>query len=317
MAMRIHVPQSVSSRRLFRAGAAAGAILSASAAPSLSAESGVGFYLLGSRGPAAGVVPPPGTYFQNDLYFYSGSASADLELPIAESIVLDVEADAAINLSTVLWSTETMLFGGNLAYSLTVPFGWQDVSAELSLGGLGVGDDIFAIGDPVLGAQIGWHDGKLHYTLASLVNVPIGQYLANVAFNRWGADLTFAASYIDPATGLDISAAVGITVNGENEDTDYRTGNEFHGEWAITKAFSPAFSAGVLGYYYDQFTPDSGTGAVLGGFEGQVSAVGLTAAYNFAVAERPVSLRVKAFREFDARNRLEGNSVFLTLSLPL
>jgi hypothetical protein len=312
---------SILRRRPLGAWATAGAIICLGAAPSFAAESGVGFYLLGSRGPAAGVVPPPGTYLQNDLYFYSGSASADLELPIAETIVLDVEADAAINLASVLWSTNTMLLGGNLAYSVTVPFGWQDVSADLSVGGLGTGDDIFAIGDPVVGAQIGWHDGNLHYTLAGLVNVPIGQYdqdsLANVAFNRWGADLTFAASYIDPATGLDLSGAVGITVNGENEDTDYRTGNEFHGEWAIAKSFSSAFSAGVVGYYYEQFTGDSGTGAVLGDFEGRVAAVGLTAAYNLEIAQRPVSLRVDAYREFHAKNRLEGNSVFVTLALPL
>jgi hypothetical protein len=46
------------------------------------AEGGVGFYLLGSRGPRAGVVPPPGFYVQNDFYVYSGSAGADRDLPI-------------------------------------------------------------------------------------------------------------------------------------------------------------------------------------------------------------------------------------------
>ena len=297
------------------------AILLQGATASLAAESGVGFYLLGSRGPAAGVVPPPGTYLQNDLYFYSGSAQASRDLPFGGEVVAGVDADAVVNLVSILSSTSIAVFGGNLAFSATLPVGYQDVSASLSPGGFGVDDDILAIGDPVVGSQIGWHSGNLHYTLATLVNVPIGQYdedsIANVAFNRWGADLTFAASYIVPETGWDISAAVGVTFNGENPATDYTTGTEFHGEWALSKSFSPAFSAGIVGYYYDQLTGDSGPGASLGDFKGRVAAVGLTAAYNFEVAERPVSIRFKYFDEFEAVNRLEGSSAFLTLALPL
>ncbi len=36
------------------------------------AEGGFGVYLLGARGPGAGFTPPPGVYFQDDTYFYSG-----------------------------------------------------------------------------------------------------------------------------------------------------------------------------------------------------------------------------------------------------
>jgi len=39
------------------------------------AENGAGFYLLGARGPMAGLLAPPGTYFQNDTYFYVGESS--------------------------------------------------------------------------------------------------------------------------------------------------------------------------------------------------------------------------------------------------
>jgi hypothetical protein len=36
------------------------------------AEAATAVYLLGSRGPNAGITPPPGVYFQDDTYFYSG-----------------------------------------------------------------------------------------------------------------------------------------------------------------------------------------------------------------------------------------------------
>jgi len=64
-------------------------------------------------------------------------------------------------------------------------------------------------------------------------------------------------------SGIDISGAIGVTFNAENPATNYRTGDELHIEWAVSKTFTPKFSAGLTGYYYDQISGDSG--AVLGG----------------------------------------------------
>jgi len=44
------------------------------------AEAATGVYLLGSRGPNAGITPPPGVYFQDDTYFYSGKIGAGTTL---------------------------------------------------------------------------------------------------------------------------------------------------------------------------------------------------------------------------------------------
>jgi len=63
----------------------------------------------------------------------------------------------------------------------------------------------------------------------------------------------------------------------------------------VSKAFSPAFSAGLTGYHYEQISGDSGAGANLGPFKGKVSAIGLTAAYTFQMGQRPASLRIKYF----------------------
>jgi|GEM_PF-4615209 len=57
--------------------------------------------------------------------------------------------------------------------------------------------------------------------------------------------------------------------------------------------------------------------ADLGAFKGRVTALGGTIAYNFKVAEVPVSARIKIYREFNAKNRQEGTAGFLTLSFPL
>ena len=49
---------------------------------------------------------------------------------------------------------------------------------------------------------------------------------------------------------------------------DLATGDEFHLEWAATKYLTKEFTIGLVGYYYQQLTPDSGVGPSLGAFEG-------------------------------------------------
>lgn len=292
------------------------------------AENGAGFYLLGSRGPMAGFLPPPGVYLQNDVYHMQASADASRRFPFNGQIVAGIKADVWLEMPTLLWSTPLQILGGNLAFSVTQPIGGPSThfGAKLTgpLGntvGVNLHDSIFTYGDPVLSAMLGWHQGNFHWQVGVAVNTPIGDYregaLANVAFNRWGADVFAAATWLDPKIGLDLSLAAGVTFNSTNDVTQYRTGNEFHLEWAAEQHLSKQFSIGLVGYYYRQFTGDSGAGAVLGPLKGETLALGATMAFNFAVGNAPWSLRLKAYKELEVQNRLEGASGFLTLSIPL
>ena len=73
----------------------------------------------------------------------------------------------------------------------------------------------------------------------------------------------------------------------------------------------------MVGYHYDQITGDSGAGARLGDFKGRVTALGGTLGYTFNLDGRPISTRLKVFREFDAVNRLDGTAAYVTVALPL
>lgn len=298
-------------------------------APALAygAEGGAGFYLLGSKGPSAAVMPPPGVYFQNDLYFFSGDVGAGKELPTGGRLAVGVQGDAVIELPTLIWVLPEEIAGGHLGLTASLPIGWKKTNADLTLAGpLGgtasasVSDAVFTVGDPVLGGFLGWQSGDFHWQLGTMVNVPIGDYqedeISNIAFHHWGADVFAAATWLDPDSGLDLSGVVGMTFNAENPVTDYRSGNEFHFEWAAVKHFSPQFDAGLVGYYYDQLSGDSGDGAS-GPFKGRAASIGATVGWNFKVGETPVSARIKYFHEFAVRNRAGGDAVFLTVSMPL
>ncbi len=311
------------------AAAVAGATLAAAASQAVATEGGASVYLLGSGGPGAAVMPPvKGVFLDNEVYYYDGSAHGSKQFVVGGNVVAGLNATILADFATVLWVPTTNLLGGTLAVGGALPFGQPDVTVSAvvtgPLGGqIGVSrsDDAFVIGDPIATAALGWGTGKTHVQLSTMLNIPIGDYrdgeLANLAFHRWAGDVSLAGTWRDEQAGWDVSGKAGFTFNGENEDTDYKSGTEFHAEGSVEKLITPKFSAGVLAYYFEQVSGDSGEGAVLGSFKGRVTGVGGTAAYNFMLGKAPATLRFRAIHEFDAKNRLEGDSFWLGLSMPL
>ncbi len=290
-------------------------------------DGGTGFYLLGQRSNQAAVLPPPGLFFQFKEYLYSGDISASEA--IAENARLDigVEADIALSMATGIWAPVADILGGRPMLSLTLPFGYQDISADaqLSFGGLVLkgrfSEDVFTVGDPVAVATLGWNEDNWHWTVSGALNIPIGDYdedrSANFAFNRWGVDTTGGVTYLDLGTGWEASMAAGLTFNGENKDTDYDSGTEFHLEAGVSKTFQNGLMLGLAGYYYNQITDDEGPGAPPDGFQGEVSAIGPALAYTLDVKGIPIVLKGRYYHEFNADNRLEGDAAFIGLIMPL
>lgn len=321
------------SHRAARLGAAAALGLVAAAfwpqRDARAAENGTGFYLLGGRGAMAGYLPPPGVYFESDTYSYDAKLDARKSLPSGGRIVADVRSQARADFVNGTWVTPWEIAGANVALGATLPVGRVRVGAGVEYDsprtnriiGTSLRDSAVVVGDPVFSAMLGWHAGKFHWNATVLVNAPAGDYrsgeLANLAFHRWATDLSGALTWFDPETGIDLSGVAGVTFNGTNPATDYRTGTEFHLEWAASKALTSALSAGVIGYHYQQVTGDSGSGAQLGAYKGRVTALGGTLAYNFKVGKTPVSTRIKVLREFAVENRARGTVGLLTVSLPL
>src|SRR5687768_328730 len=94
----------------------------------------------------------------------------------------------------------------------------------------------------------------------------------------------------------------------ENTETDYKSGHEFHFEWAVGFECTPGLVLGVVGYDYRQLTGNSGAGARLGPFEGSVDAIGPGLSYTTAIGQTPFVFNLRHYREFNVENRWEGNS---------
>lgn len=309
------------------AGAAAAVGL---AGPAAATEGGASVYLLGSGGPGAAIPPPvEGVFLANTLYHYQGKAGGDVDFPLGGNVVAGLKGAITADFATVLWVPSTNLAGGTFAVGAALPVGSVNVDVNAVLSGpLGnsvsrsLSDNIFTVGDPIVLGSLAWKRDNTYLAASTMVNIPIGDYardgLANLAFHRWAVDASLAVTWHDPKVGWDLSGKGGVTFNGENTHTNYNSGNELHLEAAAEKTFNRAFSAGVQGYYLKQITGDSGSGARLGPFKGEVTGIGATAAYNFEIAGKiPATLRLHGVHEFDATNRMQGSAFWLDFNMPL
>lgn len=292
-------------------------------------EGGKSLYLLGKRGPLAGLIPKPGWYVSDDVYHYR--ADSDELVPIAGRVNQGVSVEAWINLLQVTWITDIDLSGARVALGAVLPYGQVQVDATasaLTSSGIplavGKSDRVTAFGDPAVAASLGWkrRDGDLFraWNLYSTVFIPAGSYetgrIANLGSNRWGLDLGSAFTMGNFGRGRELSGVLGVTLNGENEDTDYRSGTDLHLELTYRQHLPNGLAAGLVGYYFQQLTDDSGSD-LLGGYKGRVAALGPEIGYQFQAGGRTMGLDLRWYHEFAAQNRVQGDAVFLTFSTSL
>ena len=146
---------------------------------------------------------------------------------------------------------------------------------------------------------------------------PIG---ANIGLNYASYRPAIVATYLDPQ-GLELDLNAGLSFNGTNGATHYRSGDEFGMTFAALQHLSPAVAAGIEGYYYRQFTGDRLDGVVVNtvrpasafvpfdplnqgpGNEGQVFAIGPALTYTIAPT---IATDLRFQHEVFSDNRRQG-----------
>ncbi|HUA89549.1 MAG TPA: transporter [Steroidobacteraceae bacterium] len=288
-------------------------------APAPAAEGGSTEYVGGYTGFAAGYVPPdPGSYLTSELYYYDGGVS---KLAANGRLALQIGTDIYFETVQLTELTSWRLLGGAYGFGVALPFGYCGVHGQVEPPGIERSASAWGLGDAALvPAFLGWHSGDWYANVALSVFAPTGQYdenqPVNLSKNFWAVDTAFSGSYLSQH-GLDLSFSLGYTVNFENPDTHYRSGDVTHLDLALGQYLTREFKVGVVGYAVVQVSGDSGSGAILGPFKSDVYAAGTALEFDPTLAGREISLQLRWYREFGARNHLEGNAVYLTTDLKL
>jgi hypothetical protein len=139
----------------------------------------------------------------------------------------------------------------------------------------------------------------------------------NLGRNYWGFDTTAAATYHNSKTGTEMSLVPGILANTRNDDTNYKTGAEFHLDFMANQFLSETFAIGIKGYLYRQMTGDSGGGALLGDFEGEAVGIGPGFVWLPKFAGGRLVILGKWIADVHSKNRFDSDYATLTISWTL
>ena len=306
----------------------AGMLLAAASTLSVADEGGVSFWLPGQMGSFAAVQADPGWSLATVYYHSSTSAGAEKAFPRGGRINagLDVTADLVFLIPSYAFAEPVL--GAQAALSLAGAYGKVNVDVNATLTGPGgsalsggQSDSLTSAADLYPMGSLKWNRGVHNYLAYTMLGVPVGSYeagrLANLGTNHWSADVGGGYTYLNEKTGREFSAVLGFTYNFENSDTQYKNGIDGHLDWAASQFLSEQTHVGLVGYFYQQLSGDSGAGATLGDFKSRVYAVGPQAGYFFPVGAQKWYVNLKGYYEFDASNRPEGWNAWLTLAIPL
>ncbi|MBK0398553.1 transporter [Limibaculum sp. M0105] len=277
------------------------------------AEGASSHYLPGTAGDfAIALSPAPGFQIADIAWFQSGSVGAAV---LQGQVDLDLSADVFLNLAIGTYTWGLPVPGLTYTVGAVVPFGYASIDATLR-GPLGntfrTSDDSFDLSDiAFVPFQLNWNTGNFHFKLAQAVIAPTGGYdvsrLANLGRNYWSFDSVGAVTWLDQEWGTEVSIAPGIMVNTRNDATDYKTGAEFHMDFTVNQFLSQTFAIGLKGYWYDQVTGDSGSGARLGSFKSESVGLGPGFLWSPAFAGGRLNIYGKWMHDIHAKNRLKSD----------
>jgi hypothetical protein len=223
----------------------------------------------------------------------------------------------------------TPVFGGQFAVLMMAVAGTNhvDVDGTITAGVRNfsvtrqgsIGDTTTGFGDLYPMATLRWNSGVNNFMIFADGDIPVGQYnstqLSNIGIGHGAIDGGVAYTYFDPQKGHEFSFATGLTYNLTNPSTNYQNGIDWHLDWGASQFLSKQVQVGLVGYFYDQLTPDRGCLPVLCPVESRVIGVGPQFGYIFPVGDMQGYLNLKGYFEFDNNARPDGWNVWLTFAL--
>jgi hypothetical protein len=202
--------------------------------------------------------------------------------------------------------------GGDLAFHVIAPLVNLQVSAA------GQSQSQSGLGDITVGVGVGFHHSpQLHSAIGLDLILPTGGYtlgnLANIGRNYSAIEPVYAVSYIDP-NGFNGDLRVGYLINQSNKDTDYKSGHEFHFDYAAGWGVGNGWTLGLGGYYRHQVTKDQIAGVDLANSNSSGLAVGPSIKYD---SGKGWFVTTKLQMERNVKNSTQGQALWLKAVFPL
>jgi hypothetical protein len=335
-------PNSLQMQQRALCGVVLGFVLAVwSPVPANADEGGVSFWVPGFAGSLAATPQVPGFAFANILYYSKVSAGGNVafakQVPLGNinanfsgNLNANVHASAEpLNIAIPGYTFATPVLGGQANILMLIPYGRLQSSVDATImGNLGLGgpgfstgreltESITGFGDLVPQASLRWNSGVHNFMTYLTGNLTTGRYdpnrIANLGIGHNAIDAGGAYTYFNPKTGHEFSATLGFTYNFENVHTNYQNGVDMHLDWGASQFLTKQWQVGLVGYWYNQLSCDSGSGDRLGCFESRVAGIGPQIGYVIPISKDWQGyINLKGYKEFAAENRPDGWNAWLT-----
>jgi hypothetical protein len=107
----------------------------------------------------------------------------------------------------------------------------------------------------------------------------------------------------------------GLTYNFVDPSTGYRSGIDWPIDWSASQFVTKTLQIGAIGYFYQEVTDDQACAPILCPFKSRTIGIGPQVGVNFPAGEMEGYLNLKAYRDFDTRDRVSGWTAWVTLDL--
>jgi len=307
-------------------------------------EGGVSFWVPGFFGSLAAAPQVPGFAFANVLYYSQVSAGGNVafakQVPLGNinvnfngNLNANVHGSAEpLYLAAPGYTFATPVLGGQFNITVAIPYGRIESSVDASItGNLGLGGPGFSVGRSLTQAITGfgdlapmaslrWNFGVHNFMTFIDGNLTVGRYdqarIANLGLGHNAIDAGGAYTYFDAKTGREFSATLGFTYNFENAHTQYQNGVDMHLDLGASQFVTKQLQIGLVGYFYDQLSCDSGLGDRVGCFESRVAGIGPQIGYVIPISKDWQGyINLKGYKEFAAENRPDGWNAWLTFAI--
>jgi len=302
-------------------------------------EDGVSFWIPGFFGSLAATPQQPGWALATINYYTNvrGGASEALsrEITIGQfNPTLNVNANANVHakfdaqIFIPSYTFATPFFGGQATALLLGLYGINDSSLTGTIGGtlgpiplptrtIALQQTTWGFGDLIPMFQVKWNAGVNNFMTYITGDIPVGLYhsqnLANIGLGHGAIDGGVGYTYFNPQTGHEFSIVSGLTGNFENHSTNYTSGVDWHTDWGASQFLTKQVQVGLVGYLYQQISPDRGCAPQLCPFESRVAGIGPQFGYIFPISKDWQGyVNVKAYGEFEHANRPDGWNAWLT-----
>jgi hypothetical protein len=263
-------------------------------------------YPIGAEGLKGADLPPPGFYVRDYNYFYYADS--------VDGLTPKVDLFAYCQAVKLVYLTNYKILGANWGVDMIVPFMYKNLTGQLGTAGQFSLGDIYAC--PLL---LSWHLDQFDFSAAYGVWAPSGNFETTTPANYltcpgdgyWSHMFTLGGVwYPDTKKTWALSLLSRYEISTEQDNTQITPGNMYSLEWGLSKTVAQGVDLGLVGYYQQETTEDSGKGAATA----LSNVVGVGPEVSVLWEKIGLISSLRYVYEVSAKDRPQGQTVVLTLT---